>query len=91
MPPVAFRVSVPALIVVAPLAFLTDAGEENPALGRRGLRALAAHEEVLRDQLTALAQAVFQALHAVGGALPAHHLGADGRVRGEDSESGSAS
>ncbi len=40
-----------------PLAFLTDAGEENPALGRRGLRALAAHEEVLRDQLTALAQA----------------------------------
>ena len=40
-----------------PLAFLTDAGEENPALGRRGLRALAAHESVLRDQLTALAQA----------------------------------
>jgi len=38
-----------------PLAFLTDAGEENPALGRRGLRALAAHEHVLRDQLTALA------------------------------------
>lgn len=41
-----------------PLAFLTDSGEENPALGRRGLRALAAHEHVLRDQLTALAQAV---------------------------------
>lgn len=40
-----------------PLAFLTDAREENPALGRRGLRALAAHEDVLRDQLTALAQA----------------------------------
>lgn len=40
-----------------PLAFLTDAGEENPALGRRGLRALAAHEGVLRDQLTALAHA----------------------------------
>ena len=40
-----------------PLAFLTDQGEENPALGRRGLRALAAHEHVLRDQLTALAQA----------------------------------
>jgi phosphotransferase system enzyme I (PtsI) len=40
-----------------PLAFLTDSGEENPALGRRGLRALAAHEHVLRDQLTALAQA----------------------------------
>lgn len=40
-----------------PLAFLTDQGEENPALGRRGLRALAAHEHVLRDQLTALARA----------------------------------
>lgn len=40
-----------------PLAFLTDSGEENPALGRRGLRALAAHEHVLRDQLVALAQA----------------------------------
>ena len=40
-----------------PLPFLTDAGEENPALGRRGLRALRHHEEVLRDQLTALANA----------------------------------
>lgn len=40
-----------------PLPFLTDAGEENPALGRRGLRALRAHEQILRDQLTALAQA----------------------------------
>ncbi len=40
-----------------PLAFLTDSGEENPALGRRGLRALAAHEHVLREQLTALARA----------------------------------
>ncbi|WOF24135.1 phosphoenolpyruvate--protein phosphotransferase [Microbacterium betulae] len=40
-----------------PLKFLTDAGEENPALGRRGLRALRHHEEVLRDQLTALANA----------------------------------
>ena len=40
-----------------PLQFLTDSGEENPALGRRGLRALRNHEEVLRDQLTALAQA----------------------------------
>ena len=40
-----------------PLAFLTDQGEENPALGRRGLRALQAHEHVLRDQLTALARA----------------------------------
>ncbi|GAA4785479.1 phosphoenolpyruvate--protein phosphotransferase [Microbacterium gilvum] len=40
-----------------PLKFLTDEGEENPALGRRGLRALRHHEEVLRDQLTALAAA----------------------------------
>jgi phosphotransferase system enzyme I (PtsI) len=40
-----------------PLPFLTDKDEENPALGLRGLRALRAHEEVLRDQLTALAQA----------------------------------
>ncbi|WP_282819734.1 phosphoenolpyruvate--protein phosphotransferase [Curtobacterium flaccumfaciens] len=40
-----------------PLPFLTDKDEENPALGRRGLRALRNHPEVLRDQLTALAQA----------------------------------
>jgi phosphoenolpyruvate-protein phosphotransferase (PTS system enzyme I) len=40
-----------------PLAFLTDHTEENPALGLRGLRALAAHEHILRDQLTALAAA----------------------------------
>ena len=40
-----------------PLPFLTDEGEENPALGRRGIRALFAHSEILRDQLTAIAQA----------------------------------
>ncbi|MFC6356416.1 phosphoenolpyruvate--protein phosphotransferase [Luethyella okanaganae] len=40
-----------------PLAFLTDAEEENPALGRRGLRALRAKETILREQLTALAAA----------------------------------
>jgi phosphoenolpyruvate-protein phosphotransferase (PTS system enzyme I) len=40
-----------------PLAFLTEDGEENPALGQRGLRALLRHEEVLHDQLTALANA----------------------------------
>jgi len=40
-----------------PLSFLTDEGEENPALGRRGIRALFAHEEILRAQLTAIAQA----------------------------------
>ncbi|UDM21424.1 phosphoenolpyruvate--protein phosphotransferase [Clavibacter michiganensis subsp. michiganensis] len=40
-----------------PLAFLTDADEENPALGLRGLRALRANEQILRDQLTALAAA----------------------------------
>ncbi|WP_104200455.1 phosphoenolpyruvate--protein phosphotransferase [Cryobacterium sp. Y29] len=40
-----------------PLAFLNDAREENPALGLRGLRALRASEQILRDQLEALAQA----------------------------------
>jgi len=40
-----------------PLSFLTDAGEENPALGRRGIRALFAHEDILRTQLTAIAEA----------------------------------
>jgi len=40
-----------------PLAFLNNAHEENPALGLRGLRALRASENILRDQLTALAQA----------------------------------
>ncbi|MBP2437540.1 phosphoenolpyruvate--protein phosphotransferase [Microbacterium amylolyticum] len=40
-----------------PLPFLTDADEENPALGRRGLRSLRHRENVLRDQLTALTQA----------------------------------
>ena len=38
-------------------AVLGDAHEENPALGLRGLRALRASEQILRDQLTALAQA----------------------------------
>lgn len=40
-----------------PLAFLNDSHEENPALGLRGLRALRASEDILREQLTALAQA----------------------------------
>ncbi len=40
-----------------PLPFLNDAHEENPALGLRGLRALRAAEQILRDQLTALARA----------------------------------
>jgi phosphotransferase system enzyme I (PtsI) len=40
-----------------PLSFLNSAHEENPALGLRGLRALRASEQILRDQLTALAQA----------------------------------
>lgn len=41
-----------------PLAFL-EAGdhEDNPALGLRGIRALRAHEQILRDQLRALAAA----------------------------------
>ncbi|MCU1443381.1 MAG: phosphoenolpyruvate-protein phosphotransferase [Cryobacterium sp.] len=40
-----------------PLAFLNDAPEENPALGLRGLRALRVSEDILREQLTALANA----------------------------------
>ncbi|SFS13800.1 phosphoenolpyruvate--protein phosphotransferase [Agrococcus baldri] len=40
-----------------PLSFLNDAHEENPALGLRGIRALRASEQILRDQLTALAAA----------------------------------
>ncbi|WP_426519697.1 phosphoenolpyruvate--protein phosphotransferase [Diaminobutyricibacter sp. McL0618] len=40
-----------------PLAFLPEAHEENPALGRRGIRALRDAEPVLRDQLQALAEA----------------------------------
>ncbi len=40
-----------------PLAFLNDAEEENPALGLLGLRSLRAAEDILRDQLTALANA----------------------------------
>jgi phosphotransferase system enzyme I (PtsI) len=40
-----------------PLEFLTTSREDNPALGVRGLRALRLHEEVLRTQLTALAEA----------------------------------
>ncbi|MCX7523233.1 phosphoenolpyruvate--protein phosphotransferase [Microbacterium sp. STN6] len=40
-----------------PLKFLNDQHEENPALGLRGLRSLRASEQILRDQLTALAEA----------------------------------
>ena len=40
-----------------PLRFLNHKHEDNPALGRRGLRALRANENILRDQLTALANA----------------------------------
>jgi len=40
-----------------PLPFLNDAHEENPALGLRGLRALRASEDILCEQLTALAEA----------------------------------
>jgi phosphotransferase system enzyme I (PtsI) len=40
-----------------PLAFLNNAKEENPALGLRGLRALRASDQILRDQLTALVNA----------------------------------
>jgi phosphotransferase system enzyme I (PtsI) len=40
-----------------PLEFLNDAHEDNPALGLRGLRSLRASEDILREQLTALAEA----------------------------------
>jgi len=40
-----------------PLPFLSDGSEENPALGLRGIRALFAHEDILRDQLTAIYRA----------------------------------
>ncbi|MDF1479104.1 phosphoenolpyruvate--protein phosphotransferase [Leifsonia sp. H3M29-4] len=40
-----------------PLAFLPGGGEQNPALGVRGLRALRANGSVLDDQLAALARA----------------------------------
>lgn len=39
------------------LEFLEHTHEENPALGRRGIRALRDSEQVLRDQLQALAEA----------------------------------
>jgi phosphotransferase system enzyme I (PtsI) len=39
------------------LGFLGHTHEENPALGRRGIRALRDSEQVLRDQLQALAEA----------------------------------
>ena len=40
-----------------PLSFLNNGDEENPALGLRGLRMLRANEEILRNQLAALAAA----------------------------------
>ncbi|MCP2031623.1 phosphotransferase system enzyme I (PtsI) [Okibacterium sp. HSC-33S16] len=40
-----------------PLEFLPTGPEENPALGLRGIRATRMHEDVLRDQLAALAAA----------------------------------
>jgi len=40
-----------------PLAFLDAGHEDNPALGLRGLRALRTRQQVLTDQLTALANA----------------------------------
>ncbi|WP_127472867.1 phosphoenolpyruvate--protein phosphotransferase [Microbacterium sulfonylureivorans] len=51
-----------------PLAFLNDAHEENPALGLRGIRALRASEDILREQLTALAEADAATRRMPGGA-----------------------
>jgi len=48
-----------------PLAFLDSGHEDNPALGLRGLRALRARQQILIDQLTALANA--QAASAASG------------------------
>lgn len=50
-----------------PLPFLNDAHEENPALGLRGLRALRASEDILREQLTALAEADAAVRRSPGG------------------------
>jgi len=50
-----------------PLAFLDSGHEDNPALGLRGLRALRARQQILIDQLTALANA--QAASAASGHL----------------------
>ncbi|MFH8250707.1 phosphoenolpyruvate--protein phosphotransferase [Microbacterium sp. B2969] len=50
-----------------PLAFLNDAHEENPALGLRGIRALRASEDILREQLTALAEADAATRHTEAG------------------------
>lgn len=40
-----------------PLSFLNDSKEENPALGLRGIRVLREKEQILRDQLQAIANA----------------------------------
>lgn len=40
-----------------PLSFMDMGEEANPALGQRGLRSLRVNENILRDQLTALANA----------------------------------
>ena len=40
-----------------PLAFITRSGEENPALGVRGFRLVRTDEDLLRNQLTAIARA----------------------------------
>ncbi|PPF79436.1 phosphoenolpyruvate--protein phosphotransferase [Subtercola sp. Z020] len=67
-----------------PLSFLNDAHEENPALGLRGIRALQASEQILIDQLTALARAE----QAVNGSGTRAAAGA-GAAAGTGSGSGS--
>lgn len=44
-----------------PLAFVTLAGEENPALGVRGFRLVRIAEDLLRTQLTAISRAATEA------------------------------
>ncbi|MDF2444138.1 MAG: phosphoenolpyruvate-protein phosphotransferase system enzyme [Subtercola sp.] len=60
-----------------PLSFLNDAPEENPALGLRGIRALRASEQILIDQLTALARAE-EAVNGAGVLGAGRHGGVGG-------------
>jgi phosphotransferase system enzyme I (PtsI) len=53
-----------------PLSFLSTGREDNPALGLRGIRATRVHEQILRDQLTAIAAAAAETDADVGVMAP---------------------
>jgi phosphotransferase system enzyme I (PtsI) len=53
-----------------PLSFLATGHEGNPALGLRGIRATRAHEQILRDQLVAIAAAAAETAAVVGVMAP---------------------